>query len=173
MNLLAIAFSSAAGRHIPPRARAARAVRRESPADRYPAQVTATRTAPAGLVGQLARFVAVGALSALVDLGVYQLLLHLGVWVHAAKAISFILGTTTAYLLNRRFTFTAAGGGKRRFAGFVALYATTFAINVGVNALALAVLPVMPARYTVAWVIAQGTATAINFVMLRTVVFRA
>ena len=78
---------------------------------RYPAQVTATRTAPAGLVGQLARFVAVGALSALVDLGVYQFLLHLGVWVHAAKAISFILGTTTAYLLNRRFTFTAAWGG--------------------------------------------------------------
>ena len=173
MNLLAIAVSSAADRHIPPRAQAVRAVRRESPVDRYPAQVTATRTAPAGLVGQLARFVAVGALSALVDLGVYQLLLHLGVWVHAAKAISFILGTTTAYLLNRRFTFTAAGGGKRRFAGFVALYATTFAINVGVNALALAVLPVMPARYTVAWVIAQGTATAINFVMLRTVVFRA
>ena len=136
--------------------------------------MTATRTEPTGLFGQLARFVAVGALSALVDFGVYQLLLHLGVWVHAAKAISFILGTTTAYLLNRRFTFTAAPGGKRRFAGFVALYATTFAINVGVNALALAVLPAAtPARYTVAWVIAQGTATAINFVMLRTVVFRS
>ena len=120
--------------------------------------MTATRTEPTGLFGQLARFVAVGALSALVDFGVYQLLLHLGVWVHAAKAVSFVLGTTTAYLLNRRFTFTAAPGGKGRFAGFVALYATTFAINVGMNALALAVLPAMPARYTVAWVIAQGTA---------------
>jgi putative flippase GtrA len=140
---------------------------------RYPAPVTATRTEPAGLFGQLARFVAVGAVSALVDLGVYQLLLHLGLWVHAAKAISFILGTTTAYLLNRRFTFTAASGGKGRFAGFVALYATTFAINVGVNALALALLPAIPARFTVAWVIAQATATAINFVMLRTVVFRS
>ena len=126
-----------------------------------------------GLLGQLARFVAVGAFSALVDLGVYQLLLHLGLWVHAAKAISFVLGTTTAYLLNRRFTFTATTGGRGRFAGFVALYATTFAINVGMNALALAVLPTVPARYTVAWVIAQGTATAINFVMLRTVVFRS
>jgi putative flippase GtrA len=135
--------------------------------------VTATRTEPTGLFGQLARFVAVGALSALVDFGVYQLLLHLGVWVHAAKAVSFVLGTTTAYLLNRRFTFTAAPGGRGRFAGFVALYATTFAINVGMNALALAVLPAMPARYTLAWVIAQGTATAINFVMLRTVVFRS
>jgi putative flippase GtrA len=132
----------------------------------------AQRPAP-GLIAQLTRFVAVGAVAALVDFGVYQLLLHLGVWVHASKAISFILGTTTAYVLNRRFTFTAAPGGRGRFAGFVALYATTFAINVGVNALALALLPTMPARYTVAWVIAQGTATAINFVMLRTVVFRS
>jgi putative flippase GtrA len=134
--------------------------------------VTATGSAPQGVLVQLARFVAVGAVSALVDFGVYQFLLHLGLWVHAAKAISFILGTTTAYLLNRRFTFTAVSGGRGRFAGFVALYTTTFAINVGVNALALAVLPAMPARYTVAWVIAQATATAINFVMLRTVVFR-
>ena len=129
------------------------------------------RPAP-GLLGQLARFVAVGAFSALVDYGVYQLLLHVGLGPNPAKAISFILGTTTAYLLNRRFTFTAGPSGRGRFAAFVALYAVTFAINVGVNALALALLPVVPARYTVAWVIAQGTATAINFVMLRTVVFR-
>ncbi len=140
--------------------------------------MTATSPAPAGpaspgLVGQLTRFVAVGAVAALVDYGFYQLLLQSGLWVHAAKAISFILGTTTAYLLNRRFTFPGAGGGRARFAGFVALYATTFAINVGANALALALLPPMHLRYTVAWVIAQGTATAINFAMLRTVVFRA
>jgi putative flippase GtrA len=135
--------------------------------------VTAAAPTGPGLLGQLARFVAVGVLSALVDFGVYQLLLHLGLYVHLAKAVSFILGTTTAYLLNRRFTFTGATGGRGRFAAFVALYAVTFAINVGMNALALAVLPAMPARYTVAWVIAQGTATAINFVMLRTVVFRS
>ena len=91
---------------------------------------------------------------------------------HVAKAISFICGTTTAYLLNRRFTFSTAGG-KGRFAGFVALYGTTFALNVGMNALALALLPDdLPLRVTLAWVIAQGTATTVNFVMLRTVVFR-
>ncbi|WP_098957696.1 GtrA family protein [Pseudonocardia sp. N23] len=125
------------------------------------------------LVGQLTRFVAVGVASAAVDYGVYQLLLAVGTDPHVAKGISFILGTTTAYLLNRRFTFTDAGGGKGRFAGFVLLYATTFAINVGVNALALAYLPQMSLRTSVAWVIAQGCATVINFVMLRTVVFRA
>ncbi|MGE3285750.1 MAG: GtrA family protein [Pseudonocardia sp.] len=125
-----------------------------------------------GLVTQLGRFVAVGAFCAVVDFGVYHALLSLGVYVHAAKAVSFIAGTTTAYVLNRRFTFDSAGG-KGRFAGFVALYATTFAMNVGVNALALALLPESPWRITIAWVIAQGTATAVNFVMLRTVVFRS
>ena len=125
-----------------------------------------------GLRGQLARFVAVGAVSALVDFGFYHLLLQLGAVPPVAKGISFVLGTTTAYLLNRRFTFTASHGGKGRFAGFVLLYGTTFALNVGVNSLALALLPAMPLRTSIAWVLAQGVATTVNFVMLRTVVFR-
>ncbi len=134
--------------------------------------MTATAETP-GLRGQLGRFVAVGLVSALVDFGVYQLLLLAGTWAPVAKGISFVLGTTTAYLLNRRFTFNASRGGRGRFAGFVALYGTTFALNVGVNTLALALLPAMPLRTTAAWVIAQGVATVVNFVMLRTVVFRA
>jgi hypothetical protein len=36
----------------------------------------------------------------------------------------------------------------------------------------LAVLPAMPLRVSAAWAITQGTATAVNFVMLRMVVFR-
>jgi putative flippase GtrA len=36
----------------------------------------------------------------------------------------------------------------------------------------LAVLPTAPLRVSLAWVIAQGAATLVNFVMLRTVVFR-
>lgn len=126
-----------------------------------------------GLRGQLARFVGVGVVSALVDFGVYHLLLQLGVVAPVAKGVSFVLGTTTAYLLNRRFTFTQSGGGTGRFAGFVLLYGTTFALNVGVNTLALALLPAMPLRTSAAWVLAQGVATVVNFVMLRTVVFRA
>ena len=134
--------------------------------------MTTTDTPPMGLRGQLARFVAVGAVSALVDFGFYHLLLQVGAVPPLAKGISFVLGTTTAYLLNRRFTFTASGGGTGRFAGFVLLYGTTFALNVGVNSLALAFLPAMPLRTSTAWVLAQGVATVVNFVMLRTVVFR-
>ena len=133
--------------------------------------MTTDSPARLGLAAQLTRFVAIGALSALVDFGIYHLLYALGLFPSGAKAISFICGTTTAYLLNRRFTFQSAGG-RARVAGFVLLYGTTFAINVGANALMLAVLPAMPLRVSAAWVIAQGLATVINFVMLRTVVFR-
>ena len=134
-------------------------------------RVTADSPPRLGLAAQLARFVVIGALSAVVDFGIYHLLYALGLYPSVAKAISFICGTTTAYLLNRRFTFQSAGG-RARVAGFVLLYGTTFVINVGTNALMLAVLPDMPLRVSVAWVIAQGVATAINFVMLRTVVFK-
>lgn len=123
------------------------------------------------LTNQLARFVAVGALCALVDFGAYWALLSFGVWVHAAKAVSFILGTTAAYLLNRRFTFNARGG-PAQAGGFALLYTLTFFVNVGTNALMLQLLPVFRGEYVLAWVIAQGTATVINFIALRTVVFR-
>nr|WP_330359646.1 GtrA family protein [Actinosynnema sp. ALI-1.44] len=124
-----------------------------------------------GLLTQISRFVLVGGLSAIVDYGIYQGLLALGTWVHLAKAISFVLGTTTAYLLNRRWTFNVSGGAAP-VAKFMVLYTVTFFVNVGVNALMLQVLGDFEWEHTVAWVIAQGTATVINFVMLRTVVFK-
>jgi len=127
-----------------------------------------------GLVNQLGRFVLIGGFCALVDFGVYQGLLALGWWVHLAKALSFIAGTTTAYFLNRRFTFAAGRtDGAGQVGGFAALYTVTFFVNVGTNALLLTLLPPSGWEIALAWAVAQGTATTINFVMLRTVVFRA
>ncbi|HEY8372961.1 MAG TPA: GtrA family protein [Pseudonocardiaceae bacterium] len=124
-----------------------------------------------GLLTQLVRFVLVGGFSAVVDYGSYQLLLFLGTWVHLAKALSFVAGTTTAYLLNRRWTFNASGGAGR-LGAFMLLYTVTFFVNIGMNAWALSLLPEGPWRVTLAWIVAQGTATTINFVVLRLVVFR-
>ncbi|WP_425546433.1 GtrA family protein [Amycolatopsis minnesotensis] len=127
-----------------------------------------------GLVGQLIRFVLIGGFCALVDSGIYWLLLQTGLWVHFAKAISFIAGTTTAYFLNKRFTFSGGvKGGMAQVGGFVLLYTVTFFVNVGVNALMLAVLPEFRWKVALSWVIAQGMSTLINFVMLRLVIFRA
>ncbi len=125
------------------------------------------------LLRQLASFIAVGGFCALVDFGAYWLLLQADLWVHLAKALSFIAGTTTAYFLNKRFTFTdAKSGGAAQAGGFALLYTVTFFVNVGANALMLTLLPDFSAEFAVAWVVAQGLATVINFVMLRTVVFR-
>jgi putative flippase GtrA len=124
-----------------------------------------------GLTTQLTRFVVVGGFAAIVDYGSYQALLALGLWIHLAKALSFVLGTTTAYLINRRWTFRSGGGGAQ-FASVMGLYAITFVVQVGMNALMLAVLPPITGEITLAYVIAQGTATVINFIVQRTVIFR-
>jgi putative flippase GtrA len=124
-----------------------------------------------GVIDQAVRFVLFGVLSAGVDFGVYQLFLHVGTWADVAKAISFVCGTVTAYVLNRRWTFDSAGGAAPA-TKFALLYTVTFFVNVGVNALGLHLLAGHRWQVPLAWVIAQGTATVINFVMLRTVVFR-
>ncbi|EID54143.1 GtrA family protein [Saccharomonospora xinjiangensis] len=133
----------------------------------------APRAASPGLLAQISRFVLIGGFCALVDFGLYWLLLQAGLWVHLAKALSFVAGTTTAYFLNRRFTFTAAQkGGAGQLGGFMLLYTVTFFVNVGTNALALHLLPDLRWQVAIAWIVAQGTATTINFIMLKWVVFR-
>jgi putative flippase GtrA len=130
-----------------------------------------TGPADRGLLDQAVRFVLFGVLSAGVDFGIYELLLSMGLLADVAKAISFICGTVTAYLLNRRWTFNSAGGTAPALR-FATLYTVTFFVNVGVNALFLHLLAAHSWHVPIAWVIAQGTATVINFVLLRTVVFR-
>ena len=132
-------------------------------------QVPAVRRS---VIDQAVRFVLFGVLSAGVDFGVYQLFLHVGTWPSIAKAISFVCGTVTAYVLNRRWTFDSAGGAAPA-TRFALLYSVTFFVNVGVNELGLHTISTGYSwRVPVAWVIAQAVATIINFVMLRTVVFR-
>ncbi|GAB2919405.1 GtrA family protein [Rhodococcus aerolatus] len=131
-----------------------------------------TQPGPAlSLRDQVLRFVVTGGLAAVVDFGLYQLLLATGLQLSVAKSISFVAGTTTAYLINRRWTFRSSGG-TRAFVAVVGLYATTFAVQVGLNAVLVRVLPEAWWRITLAFVIAQGTATVINFVVQRLLIFR-
>ncbi len=130
-----------------------------------------------GLAAQLVRFVVIGGLAALVDLGVYQLLVAVDLWAPAAKGISFILGTTTAYLLNRRFTFASSAGGRGKFMGFLLLYGSTFVVNVAVASLVLwwlqaPTVGTPPLAAFLSWFVAQACATTITFGVMRFVLFR-
>jgi putative flippase GtrA len=129
---------------------------------------------------QLVRFVLTGGLSALVDFGLLVLLMHgflgvPGLGHTAAKALSFVAGTTTAYLINRRWTFVAEPS-RRRFAAVVVLYALTFALQVGLFSLLFDELTAqhLPLRVVqlVGFVVAQGVATTVNFIVQRGVIFR-
>lgn len=136
----------------------------------------ATGDQPLSLRNQLVRFVITGVLSAVVDFGLLVALMNLFGFDHnLAKALSFIAGTTTAYLINRRWTFVAEPS-KRRFAQVVLLYGLTFALQVGIFAVLYPWVLAASASQTVAqvvgFVIAQGVATTVNFLVQRGLIFR-
>ncbi|MGJ3508577.1 GtrA family protein [Enemella sp. A6] len=141
------------------------------PTDQAPALNSSPGRVP--LKRQLTSFVLVGAVSAVVDFGLLVILMSAGLGHTPAKALSWVAGTITAYLLNRRYTFRAAGSAKR-FVAVMALYLITFAVQVGLFAVVYPVLLDISNRLiaqVVGFVIAQGVATVTNFVVQRAIIF--
>lgn len=125
---------------------------------------------PTRVRSQAVRFVTVGLAAAVIDYLTYRMVLESGLAVTLAKAIAFVVGTGFSYWANRRWTFEAHHS-VHAMARFAALYGLTLVVNVGVNALVLALLPTAVGAITAAWVVAQGVTSTLNFVAARRYVF--
>ncbi|KAA1013249.1 GtrA family protein [Pseudonocardia sp. EV170527-09] len=134
------------------------------------------------LRGQVVQFVLIGCICAVVDASTYSLLLIGGAPSAAGKAAGFALGTTASYFINRRYTFRSSESSQRHSLRtimlFVAVYLATLGVNVGLNELLLIALPQQSVvdstllQYAIAWTTSQGVSTILNFVLLRSIVFR-
>lgn len=133
-----------------------------------------------GLINQLVRFVIIGGGCAVIDSGTYALLLSIGWPLWLSKTMSFVLGTTSSYFINRTFTFQKreSDNAGRKALAFASVYLATLLVNVGTNQVVRVWLPVLAitqdsgVQVAIAWVVAQGVSTLLNFVMLRWFVFR-
>ena len=129
-----------------------------------------------GVFHQLFRFVVIGGGCAVIDAGTYSLMLALGWPIWLSRAISFILGTSTSYLLNRKLTFHGANTGNTtaKAGAFALVYIVTFFVNWGTNQLLTTLTHAQGNSLLlgICWVVGQGLGTLINFVMLKWVVFR-
>ncbi|MEX5718152.1 GtrA family protein [Geodermatophilus maliterrae] len=125
------------------------------------------------MTGSLARFVLVGGTTVAIDAVVYQLLLLADVPHGWAKALGFVAGAVFAYVANWRFTFR---GESHRWSlvAFVAVYLCALGLNVGVNALVLAVLDDGRTwQVAAAFLVATGVSAAWNFLGMARFVFRS
>lgn len=111
-------------------------------------------------------FLAVGGLSAAVDGGVFLVLSWLGVFPVLASAISFMSAFAVNYGGNRRLVFRAAGSGS------LWRYITLVIVNLGLSAGLVALGILVGLSPVAAKVVSIIVIAAVNYVVMRTWVFR-
>jgi putative flippase GtrA len=125
---------------------------------------------------EIVRFLVVGVIVTLIDFCVYCALLWMGTNIYVAKTISFLTGTTCAYFGNRAWTF---GHTEQKGFGsapkYFAVYLMSMGANVLVNGLSFGWLTgaqIGGGTY-IAFVLATGTSTVLNFIGIKLFVFKA
>ena len=119
------------------------------------------------LKGELKRFLIAGLSAVGTDFITYYVMLN---FLHhdIAKTLSFISGTVVAFVVNKYWTFERYEKSYKQIFQFIILYSTTLFINVIVNRLVLNFAELV----FLAFLIATGTSTILNFVGQKWWVFK-
>ena len=129
---------------------------------------------------EIGRFIVSGLCAVGTDMLFYYLL-SLFIGLAVAKGISFCLGTVTAYVMNKYYTFGQKKKSWGEIGRFVAVYAVSLCANIAVNSLTLYVLGVwalpdifgtMDPHKLLAFLAATATSTCINFIGQKWWVFK-
>jgi putative flippase GtrA len=94
-----------------------------------------------------------------------------------AKTLSFIAATMVSYTLNKFWTFKQAEHSWREMFSFALLYSVSLIANVLVNKIALFIVhvhvpPLVQVEYQIAWLMATGTSTVLNYIGQKFWVFK-
>lgn len=134
------------------------------------------------LIGRLGpvflRYLLVGGLGFVADALLLEIFVRLGLSVYVARFLSMTLAMGCTYALHRNFTFTDAAKPAHtalQAAAFVVCQCVAAAVNYGVFCLLLWLLPepvgTIGRLFALCWGVGAGL--AVNFVLLRLLVFRA
>ena len=126
-----------------------------------------------GVWTQFIQFLMVGGMGTVVNLVTLTVLLGLGLSTKPAVAVAIFASMCFNFVLNRRFSFSAARGASwpRQFLTFVAASSLGAIINYAAAVVALARVPTLPPQAGALVGIAVGT--VFNFVASRYLVFRS
>ena len=116
---------------------------------------------------QLLRFLVAGLSAVGTDLIMYYLLINL-LDINIAKGTSFLMGTVVAFVINKYWTFDKQKKSYNEMIKFGILYGLTFSANVLTNNIILDYTELV----TIAFIMATGVSTVLNFIGQKWWVFK-
>lgn len=115
-------------------------------------------------------FLFVGGSSVLIDYASYILLTIVGLDRDFSKGLGFLVGAVFAYYANKKITFDYSG--PLRIYHFVAVYAISLGLNIGINSASLALLPQTDTATNLAFIIATSVSASFNFLGMKYFAFK-
>ena len=119
-------------------------------------------------IKEILKFLVGGGSAVVVDYLSYHLMMYIGIPVNPSKAISYILGATVGFVINKLWTFESKRFSSLEIIKYIILYAVSAYINTLVNHFILSCFDIS----LLAFLVATGVSTIINFLGQKFFVFR-